>query len=51
MESDNQLAKHCFQSCLEAKDTTQSLLETLVGLLKKCCCHQKCCGCVGCAAV
>ena len=38
-------------SRLGAKDTTQSLWETLVSLLKKCCCHEKCCGRVGCAAV
>ena len=51
-ESDNRLVKHCmYQSCLGAKDTTQNLLETLVGLLKKRCCHQKRCGCVGGAAV
>ena len=38
-------------SCLGAKDTTQSPRETLVGLLKKHCCHKKRCGRVGCAAV
>ena len=38
-------------SCLEAKDTTQSLWETLVGLLKKRSCHKKHCGCMECAAV
>ena len=38
-------------SCLGVKDTTQSLWEMLVGLLKKCCCHKKHCGCVGCTAV
>ena len=27
-------------SCLGAKDTTQNLWETLVSLLKKCCCHK-----------
>ena len=43
--------KALFLSRLGAKDTTQSLWETLVSLLKKCCCHEKCCGCVGCAAV
>ena len=43
--------KALYLSCLGAKDTTQSLWETLVSLLKKCCCHRKCCGCVGCAAV
>ena len=50
-KSDNRLGKALYQSCLGAKDTTQSFLEMLVGLLKKCCCHQKCCGCVGCAVV
>ena len=40
-----------YLSCLEAENTTQSLWETLVSLLKKCCCHKKCCGHVGCAAV
>ena len=39
------------KSCLGAKDTTQSLWETLVSLLKKCCCHKKCCGRMGCGAV
>ena len=38
-------------SCLGAKGTTQTLLEMLVGLLKKCCCHKKHSGCMGCAAV
>ena len=33
-----------------AKDTSQSLLET-ISLLKKCCCHKRHCGGVGCAAV
>ena len=28
------------KSCLGAKDTTQTLLETLVSLLKKHCCHK-----------
>ena len=37
--------------CLGVKDTAQTLLETLVSLLKKRCCHKKCCGCMGCAAV
>ena len=37
-------------SCLGAKDTTQSLWET-VSLLKKCCCHKTCCGRMGCAKV
>ena len=32
------LAKHCIKVVL---DTTQSLLEMLVGLLKKCYCHKK----------
>ena len=36
--------KALYQSCLQAKDTTQSLLETLVTLLKKCCWHIKRCG-------
>ena len=45
------LYKALFLSRLGAKDTTQSLWETLVSLLKKCCCHEKCCGRVGCAAV
>ena len=36
---------------LGAKDTTQSLWKTLVDLLRKHCCHKKCCGRVGCAAV
>ena len=40
-----------YLSCLGAKDTMQSLWETFVGLLKKRCCHEKCCGRVGCAAV
>ena len=40
-----------YLSCLGAKNITQSLWETLVSLLKKCCCHKKCCGCMGCAAV
>ena len=43
--------KALYLSCLGAKDTIQSLWETLVSLLKKCCCHKKCCGHVGCAAV
>ena len=30
--------KALYLSCLGAKDTTQSLWETLVSLLKKCCC-------------
>ena len=42
--------KALYRSCLQAKDTTQSLLEMLVSLLKKCCCHRKRCGYVGCAA-
>ena len=37
--------------CLGAKDSTQSFLEMLVGLIIKRCCHQKRCGCGGCAAV
>ena len=48
---DSRTYKALFLSRLGAKDTTQSLWETLVSLLKKCCCHEKCCGCVGCAAV
>ena len=41
---------YLYLSCLGAKDTTQSLWE-MVCLLKKCCCHKKHCGHVGCAAV
>ena len=48
---DSQTYKALYLSCLGAKDTTQSLWETLVSLLKKCCCHKKRCGRVGCAAV
>ena len=48
---DSRTYKALFLSRLGAKDTTQSLWETLVSLLKKCCCHEKCCGRVGCAAV
>ena len=44
----NLVAKH---SILGAKDTIQSLWETLAGLLKKCSCHKKRCGHVGFAAV
>ena len=47
---DSRTYKALFLSRLGAKDTTQSLWET-VSLLKKCCCHEKCCGRVGCAAV
>ena len=35
--------------CIRAKNTAQSLLETLVSAVEKCRCHQKCCGCMGCA--
>ena len=48
---DSRTCKALFLSRLGAKDTTQSLWETLVSLLKKCCCHEKCCGRVGCVAV
>ena len=48
---DSRTHKALYLSCLGAKDATQSLWETLVSLLKKCCCHKKCCGRVGCAAV
>ena len=46
---DNRPYKALYLSSLGAKDTTQSLWETLVSLLKKCCCLKKCCGRVGCA--
>jgi len=48
---DSRTYKALYLSCLGAKDTTHNLWETLVSLLKKCCCHKKCCGHVGCAAV
>ena len=47
----NRTYKALYLSSLGAKDTTQSLWETLVSLLKKCCCHKKCRGRVLCAAV
>ena len=37
---DSPTYKALYLSCLGAKDTTQSLWETLVSLLKKCCCHK-----------
>ena len=48
---DSRTYKTLYLSCLGAKDITQSLWETLVSLLIKWCCHKKCCGRVGCAAV
>ena len=48
---DSRTYKALYLSCLGAKDTTQTLWETLVSLLKKYCCHKKCCGRVECAAV
>ena len=33
-----------YLSCVRATNTTQSLWETTVGILKKSCCHQKHCG-------
>ena len=38
-------------SYVGAENTTQSLWETLVGILKKCCCHQNHCGCMACTAL
>jgi len=41
---DKRTSKALYPSCLGAKDTTQSLWEMLVGLLKKHCCHKKAVG-------
>ena len=40
---DSRTYKALYLSCLQAKDTAQSLWETLVSLLKNWCCHKKCC--------
>ena len=41
---------YLYLSCVGAKNTTESLLRD-ASVVKKCCCHQKCCGRMECAVV
>ena len=39
------------RGCVAAKNIAKGLSQTSVGVLKKCCCHQKHCEHMGCATV